>query len=199
MQDHPETPKNHRAIIKSLDEEKEEDYTFKLLDEKLLTVVLESIPVVIDKEFDARNIDRMYKKSQRWNIYMSLILVQLPSTEKSKNIYNLWNIHQMKIQVDAQKTKTLILQCHRCQDFGHNMARCKPNPWRVNCGQNHITNECTKLRNTKPKCANSGGPHPMNYSECISFSQTRTKWDKTTDQQPANTILSVRKVWVMPT
>lgn len=65
MQDHPETPKNHRAIIKSLDEEKEEDYTFKLLDEKLLTVVLESIPVVIDKEFDARNIERMYKKSQR--------------------------------------------------------------------------------------------------------------------------------------
>lgn len=74
--------------------------------------------------------------------------------------------HQaIKIE-DPRKSKTVV-QCQRCQQYGHCKNNCM-RPYRcVKCGEDHKTSDCSKKDNKTPaKCALCFGDHPANYKGC---------------------------------
>lgn len=80
-----------------------------------------------------------------------------------------------------RKTKGL-LQCTRCQNFGHSKTYCNRPFACVKCGQEHNTTTCKKPKDTPATCFLCNGSHPSNYKGCPVY-------QKMFKQQQANAIL----------
>lgn len=63
----------------------------------------------------------------------------------------------------------IIIQCHRCQQWGHATTNCRAAPTCLKCAEGHFTKECQKSMNEPAKCANCGGPHPANNTQCVIY------------------------------
>lgn len=106
-----------------------------------------------------------------------------PQTEFAK-LFQTQFLLNSKIIIEKQN-KTSIIQCRRCQRFGHAATNCNM-PYRcVKCDLAHgpgeclITLECnmeeshdgtlTAVRVTEPICVNCNGNHPASFRECPKF------------------------------
>lgn len=70
-----------------------------------------------DVGFEVISVARMHKKINGTRIEMPLILEQPVTLVQNRNMFHLRKLGNMFIKVDPHKTKTNILQCHRCQEF----------------------------------------------------------------------------------
>lgn len=81
-------------------------------------------------------------------------------------------------------------QCKRCLAVGDTQKYCSKEPRCVKCTDKHITKDCTKPENTKPKCVHYGENHPANYrgyivaKEIQRIKNKQTKKSKLLLQQP---------------
>lgn len=75
------------------------------------------------------------------------------------------------------KNKQDVVQCHRCQRYGHGKSSCNMLPLCVKCGDRHETIQCklpvkAKLQDkdksdrSQVKCANCSGNHTANFRGC---------------------------------
>lgn len=75
------------------------------------------------------------------------------------------------------KKATDIVQCFRCQQFGHGMNHCYLQPKCVKCGELHLTNECKIPKKSAEqngndnnrkliKCANCSRNHTASFRGC---------------------------------
>nr|CAI5847719.1 unnamed protein product [Callosobruchus analis]CAI5865709.1 unnamed protein product [Callosobruchus analis] len=71
-----------------------------------------------------------------------------------------------KILWERRQSERPIIQCHRCQRWGHATSNCQRQPRCLKCAASHLTNECLKTRETPATCANCQGDHPANFSKC---------------------------------
>lgn len=106
------------------------------------------------KGYPTERVSRMNGKSGK---PAPLVLVELKREYKS--IYDISYCCGLAITVEPLKTKSDIIQCHKCQLFGHVQRNCNIDYKCMKCGDNHSTHECEKPRTTPPKCANCGGEH----------------------------------------
>lgn len=169
-------------MTKHLDEKQIAYHTFTVESEKTLKVVIRNLPQHVKTEeinddlkcqgFNVIKVSRMVSAKTKKDI--PLVFLELP--RKSTNIYNIETVCGLCINIEALKRKTAIGQCHRCQKFGHSQANCHAVPKCVKCGQDHITNECNKPKETPATCANCGGPHPASYKGCAQY--PKFKFDK---------------------
>ena len=72
-------------------------------------------------------------------------------------------------KVEGFKTTPLILQCFKCQGFGHKAPNCTKNEKCVVCGEGHSHKNCPNKEKRKPKCANCRGFHVANYKGCPAY------------------------------
>ncbi|CAH2103968.1 unnamed protein product [Euphydryas editha] len=100
-------------------------------------------------------------------------LLSGPNNKAVKSIKVIY--HQTVIIEDPRKRKTIV-QCQRCQQYGHTKNYCMK-PFRcVKCAGAHKTSECTKTdRNTPAMCALCLGPHPANYKGCEVYKEILTR------------------------
>ena len=77
--------------------------------------------------------------------------------------------------------RDVVIQCYRCQDFGHKANACSQEARCIRCGGNHKLAECTVPRDN-PKCANCNGNHAASYKGCSKYQ----------DELSANRPLTVR-------
>lgn len=63
-----------------------------------------------------------------------------------------------------RKIKNRVIQCHKCQMFGHGERFCSVNVKCSNCAGNHHTNDCKALSNIR--CANCNGNHKSTFAAC---------------------------------
>lgn len=167
----PATENDYRCLKKILENEKLQFFTYQLRSEKTLKVVLRGIihsttteevqSDLLEKGYPTERITRMNGKNGR---PAPLILVELKREYKS--IYDLTNCCGLAISVEPLKTKTDVIQCHKCQLFGHVQKNCHIDYRCMKCGENHSTHECAKPRTTPPKCANCGGEHLATFLKC---------------------------------
>lgn len=68
-----------------------------------------------------------------------------------------------------------MVQCHRCQQWGHATSNCNARHRCLKCAENHPTNQCPKKKEEEPKCVNCGGAHVANNRECPSYLR-RLEW-----------------------
>lgn len=183
IQIQPVRKDDHHAITKLLEEGSHEFHTYKQSDEKTLRAVLRGIPQIlstdeihqnlVDEGFDVISVARMHKKVQGTRTDLPLILVQMKKTDTNRRIFTLTKLGHILVKVEHQRAKTYISQCHRCQKFGHNQDSCHRSPRCVKCGQQHISHQCEKPRDSPATCANCGGPHPASFRGCRAAPQTR--------------------------
>ena len=72
-------------------------------------------------------------------------------------------------RVEESKTTLSILQCFKCQSFGHKALNCTKKEKCVVCGEAHSHKNCPNKEKQKPKCANCRGPHVANYRGCPAY------------------------------
>lgn len=72
----------------------------------------------------------------------------------------------VRIFMEERENKKRIIQCHRCQVWGHATSNCYKPPKCVKCGEGHFTRDCKKSKETPAQCANCGGAHPASSVSC---------------------------------
>jgi len=75
----------------------------------------------------------------------------------------------MKIVVEAPRKKNHIVQCTRCQYYGHTKTYCSRPYVCVKCGREHNTTLCTKDPTAPATCALYGGDHPKSYKGWVIY------------------------------
>lgn len=167
----PQTQEDYHKMKKLLLDKQFEFHTHVPKIEKSLKVVIKGIPVEIPNEeisaelaeigYPTEKITRMNKKG---NTPMQMVLIELNRDYKS--IYNLTNLLGLNITIEPLRNKGFIIQCHRCQLFGHAQANCHAQFKCMKCGEEHSTHLCTKPKTTPPKCANCKGEHTSIFKKC---------------------------------
>ena len=83
------------------------------------------------------------------------------SSAQKKGVKIGWQLYRC----EASREPPHVMQCFKCQKFGHsakgssNATRC------LRCSQEHSVKECT-VQKENAKCSNCGGAHATAYSGC---------------------------------
>lgn len=104
-----------------------------------------------------------------------LIFVEIERQYKS--IYSIKRICGLDVISEPPKTKKEVIQCHRCQLFGHKQKNCHADYRCMKCAGNHSTHLCDKPKTTSAKCANCNGEHVATAWICTKNPNNKTNTD----------------------
>lgn len=166
----PATENDYRQTYKLLQTLKIQFYTYTLNADKTIKVVLRGVIQEVtdedvktdltDKGFEVLKVVRMKGKTGP----APLVLVEVPREYNS--IYKITRCCNLTITTEKPNARPGIVQCHRCQLFGHVQRHCHSNYRCLKCGESHSTHECTKPKTTDAKCANCGQNHVSSSPNC---------------------------------
>lgn len=94
----------------------------------------------------------------------STFFVNILPNQNNKKVKEIQYIYNQSVVIEDPRKKKTMLQCQRCQQYGHSKNYCT-RPYRcVKCAESHKRSECSKTdRNTPAQCALCLGPHPANF------------------------------------
>lgn len=143
----PKSEKSHAFVIKGL---------YHNLDINDIKEELE-----IDHKIPVKNIYTM--KGTQNPLYMLVTSNEITLKELQNKIRYL---DRTCITWERHLNNKRIIQCHRCQMWGHATSNCRAKPRCLKCAAEHLTTTCTKSRDVAAKCANCGEAHPANSITC---------------------------------
>lgn len=114
--------------------------------------------------------------------------VKLQELRKTRSLFNVIVSWRMYIRRKAD-----VVQCFRCQQFGHGMRNCNLQAKCVKCGELHNTQQCKlpakselnfddEVHKSKVRCANCSQNHTANYKGC----PTRLNYIKSLESRNKN-------------
>lgn len=189
----PVTVEAYRKLVHKLKELNINFHTYQIKQDKAYRVVLKNMHFSTDVSdirsalethgFRVRNITnaRQYKTK----LPLSMFFVDLEPNANNKEIYNLKFLLNAKITFEPPHKRTDIVQCKKCQQYGHTKTYCWLPFKCVKCGQGHNTLTCTKPTTTPPKCALCDGDHPANYKGCAIYRELKRKSSQNLTAKPA--------------
>lgn len=99
---------------------------------------------------------------------LPLFMISFDHTEDIQKIFSITHIVNSKVKIEAmRKQKERLIQCKRCQSFGHTYSYCKRVAKCVKCAGNHLSVDCTIDKKAPTKCSNCDEPHPASYRGCL--------------------------------
>ena len=108
-------------------------------------------------------------------------------TEKDSFIASGFFIYSQHFKVVENKPLPSVLQCYKCQKFGHNFFECKEAASTcLRCGGDHRLAACT-IQKEQAKCANCLQNHAANYKGCQSYKEALKNAKETEANQPRST------------
>ncbi|GBN05498.1 putative RNA-directed DNA polymerase from transposon X-element, partial [Araneus ventricosus] len=170
----PPTSEAHRKIQRQITKDGLKSHTFELNDEKKIKIVIRGLDPDHDVSVIMQELARQGftpelchpLRHRQSNKNMPLFLVVLPKIPKSKEIYYLEYIGQMRVSVESLRKKQTPGQCYKCQDYFHHSSRCTRDPRCMKCAGNHWSRDCPKPKETPATCLHCKGNHTANYSGC---------------------------------
>jgi hypothetical protein len=93
-------------------------------------------------------------------------VITVPKRPNINNLKQLTGILNFVIRIQDYKSSDRIMQCFKCQNFGHKAEFCHIKDRCVKCAGEHNTRLCTKDAAHPARCANCGGQHSANYQGC---------------------------------
>lgn len=164
----------YRKIIKQLEKSKISFHSYQIKQERSYRVVIKGLHHSTDVNdiksqltalgHKVRNIVNV--KSRVTKQPLSIFSVELEPNSNNKQIYDLKHINNAIVTVEPPKKVKEIVQCYRCQMFGHTKTYCNREFKCVKCGLDHLSTECTKDVNSPPQCANCMLNHTSSYKGC---------------------------------
>lgn len=173
----------YRKLVKLLKEQGVAFYTFQFKHERSFRVVLKNMHFSTDTEdiknaleesgFKVRNVANA--KSIKTKMPLNMFFIDLSPSSNCKDIYNVEYLLNAKIVFEPPYKSNDIVQCKKCQRYGHTRSYCSY-PFRcVKCNENHDSTTCRKQINTPPNCVLCGGEHPANYKGCTVYKTLKKK------------------------
>lgn len=173
----------YRKVVRKLNELQINFHTYQLKQERTYRVVLKNMHFSTDLEdiksslsqlgHSVRNITnaRNFKTKQP----LPMFYIDLEPNNNNKDIFSLQYLLNAKVVFEPPYKKRDIVQCKRCQQYGHTRTYCR-HPFRcVKCGKNHDSLTCPKDSTTPPTCALCEGDHPANYKGCTVYKSLQKK------------------------
>jgi len=93
----------------------------------------------------------------------------LESAENNTDVFKIHRVLNQVVSIETPRRTTGIVQCTRCQQYGHSKTYCNKHFVSGNCGGKHNTAGCKKPRDTPATCALCNGPHTANYKGCENY------------------------------
>lgn len=103
------------------------------------------------------------------SVKLPLFQLEFEPAEDIDKIYAIKSILNQIVKIEPlKKLNDTIVQCRRCQNFGHTLNYCEKNPKCVKCAGKHLTSDCKFAKKIiNPKCINCGAiGHPASYRGC---------------------------------
>jgi hypothetical protein len=174
---------SYRQLVRKLNDEKISFHTFQVKQDRAFKVVLKNmhsstdandIKVAIEeKGHKVRNVANI--RDFKTKLPLSMFYVDLEPSQNNKDIYQIQYLMNAKIVFEPPRRRPDVVQCKKCQEYGHTKSYCWY-PFRcVKCGQNHDTAMCKKSKSDPPKCALCEGSHPANYKGCAIYREIKNK------------------------
>jgi hypothetical protein len=181
------SPDSYRGLIKRPQEDKIIHHTYQIREERAYRVVIRHLhhsfpPHEIQAELETlghkiRNVLNIRHRVTKEPL--PLYFVDLEPQDNNKSIYDLQLLCNMKIVVEPPRKKNHIVQCTRCQSYGHTKTYCSRPFACVKCGGEHKTSLCTKDPAAPGTCALCGGDHPASYKGCTIYKNIQQARGKT--------------------
>lgn len=116
---------------------------------------------------------------------LNTFFVNMEPGPNNKLVKDIMYIFNMRVSIEDPKKKKTIVQCQRCQQYGHTKNNCL-RPYRcVKCAEAHKTTDYPKKdRNTPAKCALCLGSHPANYKGCEVYREIEKRRTPTINRKP---------------
>lgn len=179
---YPASPESYRKIVLNLRNNNAEFFTYQLSEDKPFKIVLRGIHPSIGENNVSAEISKLgYKVRKvcnvlsREKIALPLYFVDLEPDPINQNIFNLSSMFHSKIKVEEPRKKRQLVQCTRCQSYGHTKGYCTLRPRCVRCAEDHEAINCPKSRETPAVCVLCGGSHPANYRGCLFHRQLQNR------------------------
>lgn len=173
----------YRNVVKHLEVKKINFHSYQLKQERAYRIVLKGLHFTTDvddikKELSdlghkVRNIANI--KSRVTKQPLSMFFVDLEPNTNNKEVFNIEHINNAIVAVEPPNKVTEILQCYRCQSFGHSKTYCRKQFKCVKCGLDHATSDCTKEKTTPPQCVNCLQNHTASYKGCKIYQELLQK------------------------
>lgn len=177
------TPSAFRAAVHFFENNNAPFHTYQLKDDKAFRVVFRnlhpSIPIetikceLEEKGFSVRNISNVRQRGTKTPL--PLFFIELNPSGKNKEIFQVQHIAYSKITVEEPYARRDIVQCVRCQEYGHTKRYCHYQMRCVKCAGHHAPQECRHPRTDPCVCALCGGSHPANYKGCSKYRDIQEK------------------------
>lgn len=169
-----DTIAGYRQIISYLESNKAEFHTYQLKSEKCFRVVIRGLHPSCDTVLMMEELRGLgFEPSQMLPVHhpltkvpMPLFFLDLKPNPNNAKIYELTRLYGGVIKVEPPKPKKTVVQCTKCQQFGHTKNYCFQAARCVKCDGRHATERCTKLPTAPPVCTNCKGAHPASYKGC---------------------------------
>ncbi|CAG9860904.1 unnamed protein product [Phyllotreta striolata] len=139
--------KSHAFVLRGLDTDPE------------LTVIEDALHN--EHQITTRKIFRMKTKSRP--LYLITTNAGITLNWLNQNVKYLL---QTRVYWDRRQTNKEIIQCHRCQSWGHATSNCRRDYKCLKCAKDHPTYMCKKTIDMPAVCANCGEDHPANSTKC---------------------------------
>lgn len=170
----PRSGEDHRFISTILNEDKSQWYSFENKQERPLRVMVKNLSHTIPpqsivdelKEKGFQCLEAVNKIGWRSKEPLDMFIISFKSNQDSKEVFEIKNIMNMIVEVEELKRNKLLVQCKRCQSYGHTHNYCKKTARCVKCAGMHETQSCNKPKSETAKCIHCGQGHPASYRGC---------------------------------
>ncbi|XP_025420378.1 uncharacterized protein LOC112690562 isoform X2 [Sipha flava] len=126
-----------------------------------------SDPVTIQNGHSVKSI---YNAKNRNNCILPVFFEDIHQQDNNNDIHEITSLFNTIVRIEKPlKKRRGPLHCLNCQDYGHTKNYCNHEARCVKCGENHLTIECTKDRNSLAKCALCAKDHTANFKGCSAF------------------------------
>ncbi|XP_034475519.1 uncharacterized protein LOC117782608 [Drosophila innubila] len=103
---------------------------------------------------------------------LNVFRVELEPRKGNQDLVKITEIGTFPVKVEPQGRARGIIQCFRCQKFGHKQIECtQPEFTCFKCAGTHKYIDCPKPRSVEGKCANCGGNHIAAFMGCSSYKE----------------------------
>lgn len=171
------TIESYRKVVRHFESSKICYHTFQLKKDRAYRVVIKGLhhsTAISDIKAKLLSLGHQVRSvrnviSRKTKEPLSMFFVDLDPSENNKDVYNIHSIDNAIFTVEPPKRFDDIVQCFRCQEYGHTKSYCRK-PFRcVKCGLDHSTTECTKPANTPAKCVHCLSNHTASYKGCLIY------------------------------
>ncbi|TDG39032.1 hypothetical protein AWZ03_014547 [Drosophila navojoa] len=193
----------YRKLVKYLDDNKVENYTFQLKSERGFRAIIRDLHYSTPDHYireKLANLGHQVRflrgiKSRFTKEPLDLFEVELAPSANNAEFMQITAIGNQRVKIEKPYKSSEVAQCHRCQKYGHTKNYCRRPFACVKCGGNHASTDCGRQKGeqTPAKCANCAGPHAASYKGCPSYKEACKKRENEGAHQIAKLINNLAK------